>query len=149
MCFIIYLKLGLDRVKEMTRKEFADLFLFYFAKDLSLKELRKAHVGIKDNQCLWNLFGYHLVPCMEGETARSEYDKANKEDAFEIQYENSFFMSDKETKKLQNNHQTAEGIDRSGVVEFYVIGKNFSWCYVITHAGDSAGPYFYLRKTQV
>ena len=124
----------------MTDKEFTDKFLDTFAKNISKKELKKCHVGIKKG-CLWNLFGYKLLPCFEGNKAREEYDKADKTDAIEIQYALGWYDT-KETSNLSAEHNTAAGIDDSSLNEFYVVGKDFSWCYVVTHAGDAAGPYF-------
>lgn len=125
----------------MTKNEFIDNFLNVFAKDITEKQKREAHVGINNRGCLWNLFGYKLLPCFEGNEARMEYNKANKENAFEFYfYDDS--LCDDETAILNEAHLTAEQIDQEGLAEFYIVGKDFSWCYVVTHAGDHAGPYF-------
>lgn len=125
----------------MTDNKFVEKFLSVFAKDITKKQKRKAYIGKKYRGYLWHLFSYQLISCLEGNEARAEYDQVDKTGAFEIQYDNGI-MGDGETISLNEEHKTAKGIDDSGYIEFYIIGKDFSWCYVVTHEGDYAGPYF-------
>ena len=131
----------------MTRAEFADNFLKAFSDHISEKQLKKFRIGTEKKEFLWNLFAAKLVPCYEGELARREYDKADKTLAEEIQYDNCFFDGDKNSHVLSKKHLTARGIDESGLMEFYVVGKDFSWCYVITHELDLCGPYFCYKSS--
>ncbi len=128
----------------MTQKEFVDNFLISFTNHLPNKLLKEYRIGNAKKGFLWNLFAAKLVDCYEGDAARNEYDKVDKLDAFEIQYSgyNKVCFDEIETSKLKSEHKTAKGIDESGYPEFYVIGKDFSWCYVITHEFDLCGPYF-------
>ena len=41
---------------------------------------------------------------------------------------------------------TSSDIDDCGLIEFYVVGKNFEWCYVVTHELDLCGPYFCFKR---
>lgn len=127
----------------MTKVEFVDKFLFIFAKSLSPKEKRMHNIGSGRRDFLWNLFAAKLVPCFEGDEARRLYDSVDKTGAIEIFYSgcNRFFIDDDKTSDLKIEHLTSANIDKVGVIEFYVIDKDFKWCYVITHE-NMCGPYF-------
>lgn len=128
----------------MTQQEFIEKFLSNFAKNLSNKEKRLHHIGDRKKDFLWNVFAGRLVPCYEGNEARKIYDSVDKAGAIEICYSgyNKVSTDDAETSIIEEKHKTAIGIDEDGLVEFYVIGKNFEWCYVVTHELDLCGPYF-------
>lgn len=132
----------------MTRFEFVKEFLNAFAQNISHRQRRKIGLKIGRNGeyrgrgYLWSLFAYNLVPCFKGEEAKIKYDEADKRDAVEIQYDSGLGHGDDTTEVLCQTFLTAEGVDRYGYPEFYIIGENFSWCYVITHEGDGDGPYF-------
>lgn len=129
----------------MDRHDFINKFLNIFAKNISPKELKTYHIGAKSGEFLWNLFAGKLISCLSGDKARQEYDKANKVGAEEIQFSSDFIgYDDLNTYPLSDEHRTACDIDKSGLIEFYVIGKDFAWCYVVTHEGDLCGPYFLL-----
>lgn len=132
----------------MTDNEFVEKFINIFAKDITEQQKRKASIGKKYNGYLWHLFNYKLLSCFEGNEARAEYNKVDKTDAFEIQYDNGY-LGDKETTRLDQAHTSAEGVDNASLPEFYIIGKDFSWCYVVTHEFNLCGPYFcYAPKTK-
>lgn len=127
----------------MTKKEFIDGFLRTFAINISAEKLKRYRIGANKKDYLWNLFASELVPCYKGDRARKEYDIADKFDAEAIQYSNGRIGYDDEcTRKLQNEFISASAIDRAGLMEYYIIGADFSWCYVITHELDLCGPYF-------
>ena len=86
-------------------------------------------------------FNLKLLDCFEGNRAKEEFDKTDKNDAIEIQFDNQI-IGDNCTFPIKDIHLSANDINDSGLFEFYVIGKDFSWCYVVTHEGDDAGPYF-------
>jgi len=94
---------------------------------------------------MWDVFGAHLMPCFQGEAAKAEYDKINKDGAIEIQY-NFFGISDSETQPLCESHMTASSIEC--IPEFYVVGEDFSWCFVVTHELELCGPYFCYRTNK-
>ena len=124
----------------ITRKEFQERFLNAFAPNLTTRERKKFKIDWKGQGYLWHLFSNGLVPCLVGEKAREAYDKANKIDAMEIQYDYGF--GDDFLLPMNSVYTTAQKIDWYGYTEFYIIGKDFSWCYVITHEEDLSGPYF-------
>lgn len=125
----------------MKSSEFENNFLAVFAKNISKKQLIKNKIRKNENGYLWNIFGNGLVKCFQGNDARFEFDKVDKYGAIEIQYDNCY-MGDEESSIINNDHYTAKGIDDASLIEFYVIGKDFSWCYVVTHALDGCGPFF-------
>ncbi|MCB9498821.1 MAG: DUF4275 family protein [Bacillales bacterium] len=141
----------------MTKDEFVRRFLETFYFDLTKKEfiekmlsidkntkksiIRQCYKAYKKHSYLWLGFSYKLPPCFEGNEARNEYDKVEKNGAFEIYYyvDN---LCDDETQEISENHKTALQIDNSREAEFYIVGKDFSWCYVVTLDGDYCGPFF-------
>ncbi|MBE6655955.1 MAG: DUF4275 family protein [Ruminococcaceae bacterium] len=124
----------------VTRKMFQERFLNAFAPDLTNHERRKFCIDWKGRGYLWHLFSNSLVPCFAGDKARDAYDVANKTDALQIQYD--YGLGDEIMLPLSPSYVTASKVDQYGYTEFYIIGKDFSWCYVITHELDSCGPYF-------
>lgn len=127
----------------MKREDFIEIFLNTFAKNISAKKLKTYRIGADSGEFLWNIFAGELIPCFAGDRARQEYDKVDKVGAEEIQISNYFIGEDDLfSYPLSDMHETSHGIDESGLLEFYIIGKDFSWCYVVTHEGDLCGPYF-------
>lgn len=126
----------------MKREEFCETFLSVFANGIKERQKRKYRIGLEYGGYLWHLFYYNLVPVFIGDEARKEYNKVDKNGAVQIQYDLGIGYGDEETLSLEDNFLTAEGIDKGGYCEFYVIGKDFSWCYIVTHENDSCGPYF-------
>lgn len=131
----------------MTSSEFVENFIKAFANNVSKDLLKKYHVGKKKNDFLWNLFASKLVCCFEGDEARKEYDKVSKDNAIEIQYDNGFLgIGFNEISPLPNEHYSSLEIDNVGIPELYVLDKDFSWCYIITHEFNLCGPYFCYRS---
>lgn len=127
----------------MTKEQFVERFLKNFMDNIPKRQQKKYRIGTKKKDFLWNIFAAKLIPCYEGDKAREQYDKADKTFAEEILYDNGFLGYDSNNSvMLSKQHMTAEGIDKSGKAEFYVIGQDFSWCYVITHEFDLCGPFF-------
>ena len=135
--------------KNVSEEEFSEKISKAFGS-ISKKEIKrsyKEYVTHKDGY-LWMRLSYGIIPYFEGDEARREYDKADKTDAFEIFYYDSNFC-DKETSAMAEMYLTAKQVDEFAGCEFYIIGKDFSWCYVVTHAGDAAGPWFcYAPKSE-
>lgn len=130
----------------LDKQDFIKNFLNTFAKNISEKTLKTYRIGARKGEFLWNLFAAGLVPCFSGDKARQEYDKADKIGAEEIQLSSNFIdHDDLNTHPLSHEHESARNVDQ--LIEFYIIGKDFSWCYVVTHEGDLCGPYFcYAHK---
>ncbi|MCR4726870.1 MAG: DUF4275 family protein [Clostridia bacterium] len=154
-----------NKAVPMTSEDFAKRFIEVFSKNVSEEEfaesISKAFISISKKGIkrsykqyvthkegyLWMRLSYGIIPFFEGDEARREYDKADKTDAFEIYYYCEGLCYP-ETATISNNHLTAKMIDDDDVGEFYIIGKDFAWCYVVTHAGDGAGPYFCYAPKQ-
>ena len=132
----------------MTNKEFVAMFLKTFASNISETDKKNFNLYSKKKGLLWDIFAANLVPCYCGDDARKEYDRIDNTEAIEINYSgnNSLIKDDAETSILSNNHMTSSDIDDCGLFEFYVVGKNFEWCYVVTHELDLCGPYFCFKR---
>ena len=132
----------------MTKNDFIVAFYSAFAKNILLKDKKKYNIGINKKGLLWDIFAAKLVPCYTGDEARRLFDSVDKTGAIEIHYagHNRFFEDDIATSDLSDEHMQAKGIDDSGLFEFYVIGKDFEWCYVVTHELDLCGPYFCFKQ---
>lgn len=94
-------------------------------------------------QYIWHAFSYNIIPkdkYLEGDAAREAYNKANKEGAVCLQLD----FEDTPTA-LTEEFDTAEKLEGSDgwYVEFYVVGNDYSWTYIVTHeTGIGLGPYF-------
>lgn len=73
------------------------------------------------------------------------YDSIDRSGAIEFQYDNGF-MGDDISTPLSKENDSSIKIQNNGLIEFYVIGKDFSWCYIVTHERDGCGPYFIINK---
>ena len=86
---------------------------------------------------------HNLVDNLKGKAAMIAYDNVDKAGAMEFQYDNGL-MGDKVPIPLSIENDSAEKIKKNGLIEFYVIGKDFSWCYIVGH--ESKGTYFIKNK---
>lgn len=121
------------------KNDFFARWLKEFATDLTDKQYRK----YIHKQYIWHAFSYNIIPkekYLEGDSARQAYDKANKDGAISLQLD----FEDKPTA-LTEEFDTAKKIEDYD--EFYVVGKDFSWTYIVTHETDiGIGPYFMQIK---
>ena len=123
------------------KNEFVKIFIQHFLPNIKKRKLKKYHCFPPKHGYLWNAFEYDLVPNLKGVEAAMAYDKADKHNAIEFQYDNNF-MGDNFSVPLSNNNDTSKKIFESGLIEFYVFGEDFSWCFIVTHEPSSCGPYF-------
>lgn len=90
-------------------------------------------------QYIWHAFSFDIIPkekYLEGDEARAAYDRANKDGAVCLQLD----FEDTPTA-LTEEFDTAKKIE--WYCEFCVVGKDFSWTYIVTHETDiGIGPYF-------
>ena len=135
------------RGKQMDVIEFERLFLNSFAKNISKEKLVLCKVNRGPKGCLWNLFGYRLVDCSEGKAALREYNKADKSGAIVVMCQNgSIYESSALSDPKNIDLFFLQDEDYTPLFETYVIGADFSWCFVLTHCGSGAGPYFTCGK---
>ena len=112
-------------------KEFAPEFTDYQYR----KFIHKKYV--------WHAFSFNIIPkekYLEGDAAREAYNKANKDGAVCLQLD----FEDTPTA-LTEEFDTAEKLESPDglYAEFYVVGNNYSWTYIVTHdTGIGLGPYF-------
>lgn len=81
---------------------------------------------------------------LEGDEARKAYNRANKNGAVCLQLD---FEDD--PTLLAEEYDAAEKLeDGEGYyAEFYVVGADFSWTYIVTYENDiGTGPYFMENK---
>ncbi len=129
---------------DITKENFRELFIANFLPDTPVKQLKKLHCYPPRHGLLWNVCESSLVNHLKGADASVAYDYINKAGAMEMQYDGDR-LTDDEALPLSEENDTAEKIRQAGLMEFYVIGKDFSWCYVVTHEGDHCGPYFIMK----
>lgn len=133
-------------MKQVIKKEnFVKEFVDNFVPDTSRKRLKQLHCYAPNHGYLWMVCEHNLVKNLKGNAAMVAYNNADKKEAIEIQYDNGFFGDDF-SQSLSKENDTAEKIKKSGLYEFYVIGKDFSWCYIVTHEPDGCGPYFIINE---
>ena len=129
---------------EINRKNFVQKFVLAFLPEYTVKYLKKNNC-YPPNGYLWNSCALNLVSASTGLEAMIAYDEADKEGAYEFQYDNGF-MGDEVAVPLSIENDTAEKIEKAGLLEFYIIGKNFSWCYIVSHEKSNSGPFFISRE---
>ncbi|MDE7438905.1 MAG: DUF4275 family protein [Clostridia bacterium] len=92
---------------------------------------------------IWHAFYYNIIPdgeYLEGDEARKAFDRADKEGALSLQFD-----FEDTPVALTEEFDTAEKVE--DYFEFYVVGKDFSWTYIVTHETDiGIGPYFMENK---
>ncbi len=128
----------------VTKNNFASVFLDNFVPHVSKKQLIKLGCYAPNHGYLWMICEHNLVTNLKGIEAMIAYDNIDKTDAIEFQYDNGF-LGDNVSTFLSKENDTSEKIIKSGLIEFYVIGKDFSWCYITTHEPSGCGPYFVIK----
>ena len=127
----------------MTEKGFVDNFLRVFAANLSQQQNKKLRVDIAKRSLMWDIFASQTVACFEGDVARAKYDSVDKVGALAFLHKSPNTLSSfEELGELYDALFTSNGVDKSGLFELYIVGHDFKWCYVVTHAGNSSGPFF-------
>ena len=138
----------------MNKEEFIKKWLKTFAPKLTPEQYEE----YIEDQYIWHTFSWELMDkndYLEDDDARCAYDAADKTDAMYL----LLFEDEPCTKKLPEIFDTAYKIEHSGLtyvdcaeegtpiyMEFYVVGKDFSWTYIVTHENGMLGPYFVKAK---
>ena len=123
---------------------FVQDFFDNFVPSVPIKKLKKLNCYAPNFGYLWMVCEHNLVTNLKGDEAMIAYDKVDKSGAIEFQYDNGF-LGDDVSVPLANENDTSEKIKKSGLHEFYVIGKDFAWCYIVTHEPNGCGPYFIMK----
>ncbi|MDE7330134.1 MAG: DUF4275 family protein [Clostridia bacterium] len=127
----------------MDKKEFIDKWIRSFAPDITKSQFRKRI----HNQYIWHAFSWNIIPkgtYLEGDEARNAFNNADKDGAICLQ-----LWFDEFTTPLTEDLDSADKIETPDgyYAEFYVVGKDFSWTYIITHETEMGlGPYFMKIK---
>lgn len=127
----------------MNKKEFLDEWIRVFAPDITKSQYNKR---IR-NQYIWHAFSWGIIPketYLDGDKARKAYNEADKKDALCFQLWNDEFpVPLSEEFDLAEKIETPDGV----YAEFYVVGKDFKWTYIVTHETEMGlGPYFMCIK---
>lgn len=124
----------------MTKKEFARKWLENFAPEMTKSQYEKRHV----NEYIWHVFSWKIVPdgkYLCGSEARKAYDETVKRGAMYI----NFFDDFSELLPITKDMYKAEQLENNP--ETYVVGRDFSWTYIVTHETVCGlGPYFMKIK---
>lgn len=129
------------------KENFVREFIENFVPSISVKQLKKLKCYAPDHGYLWMVCKHDLVENLKGKDAMSAYDAIDKTGAIEFQYDNGF-MGDDASIPLSKENDSSIKIQNNGLIEFYVIGREFSWCYIVTHEYDGAGPYFIINQNK-
>ena len=129
----------------VNRENFVKRFIENFVPSVPIKQLKKLKCYAPDYGYLWMICEHNLVKNLKGKDAIIAYDSVDKTGAIEFQYDNGF-MGDDISIPLSKENDTSTKIKNNGLFEFYVIGKDFSWCYIVTHEPKGCGPYFIINK---
>jgi hypothetical protein len=127
------------------KETFVKEFLGKFVPSISIKQLKKLNCYAPHHGYLWMICEHNLIKNLKGKNAMIAYDNADKTDAIEFQYDNGFLGDDFSTPLSEENDNSSK-IQNNGLIEFYVIGKDFSWCYIVTHEPNGCGPYFIINN---
>ncbi|MBZ9634096.1 DUF4275 family protein [Clostridium sp. FP1] len=88
------------------------------------------------DQCLWHIFSYGKLSCVQREDADAALIKIKKETLY------LFFNEGTTCYRLNNAEKfTAENIDYFN--DIYVTNEDFTWTYALTHERVTCGPYFH------
>lgn len=123
----------------MNKTEFLEKWIHTFAPNITKSQYKKRI----DKQFIWHAFSWNIIPkenYLEGDEARNAYNNVDKNGAICLQ-----LWFDETTTLLTKDFDSAEKIETpdGDYAEFYVVGKNFSWTYIVTHEGSwGLGPYF-------
>lgn len=123
----------------MTKEEFYTKWLEVFGVNIPKSDINK-YVESTGN-FIWHIFSWELLKRNQyfvGTEAKEAYDEVNKNGAVYIEW-----FEDEQTKDITFDLSTANALD--GIVEVYVVGKDFKWTYIKTHE-DMCGPYFMKIK---
>jgi hypothetical protein len=125
--------------RDYKKSEFFGKWLETFAPNMTESFYqRRIH-----NQFVWHVFSYELIPAesfLQGDAARQAYNKVNKNGAICFQ-----LFCDDEPKPLPKEFDSAEKLEIADgeYSEFYAVGKDYSWTYILTHETCAGlGPYF-------
>ncbi len=127
----------------MNKKEFLDKWVRSFAPNITESQYKKRI----ENQYIWHAFSWDIIPkgtYLEGNEARTAYNNVDKNGAICLQ-----LWFDESTTLLTEDFDSADKIETpdGDYVEFYVVGKDFTWTYIVTHETDMGlGPYFMSLK---
>lgn len=131
-------------MQHIKNSNFVSVFIKNFLSQYSYEKLKKNHC-LPPTGYLWNACEKKFVKSLVGSEANDYFDRIEKDDAICIQYDIDGW-GDEEAAELPDSLNSSKKIQNSGLYEFYVIARNFEWCYIVTHEGNNCGPYFIINN---
>ncbi|QDZ80107.1 DUF4275 family protein [Priestia megaterium] len=107
-----------------------------FASALSASQKKKIYM----DEFLWHAFSYEKLPCLQGEQAIQTFEHQVKNDCYLLFEHDERVLQLSKCKNLSTTDLS--GDTNMYLEDLYVVDKDFTWTYVITHE-SSCGPYFY------
>jgi hypothetical protein len=114
-----------------------------FANHLTDEEKKSIYLSDEDGCCgyLWHLFSYEKKICLKEMQAEKAFDDEQKNSCY-VFYQHSDYAL------ILENASKIKAEDLLNEADAYVVDKEFTWTYVITHETGVCGPYF-SRKNEV
>jgi hypothetical protein len=127
---------------ELSKSEVQEYMNCWFEKIVPKEKQKSAREHCfstrKYNNYLWHVFSYEDVPCIEGDSAKTEFDNNKREETVLIlNYEKVGFII--------NNSNGIIAAELDEFNDIIITGKNFDWAYVHTHE-QQCGPYYYNKN---
>ena len=128
----------------VTLKSFPELFIKSFCSCIEEKQIVNIIKQIRRNQIyLWQIPFKHGGLFLEGKRAKETFDFLDKSEAVDFIFDGS--LSSKEAGPFDDS-MSSKDIDKTGYVEYYIIGPEWSWCYVVTHEQYFCGPFLFFNS---
>ena len=125
-----------------------------FTNNISNSQKRK----MTFKQCMWNVFSWDKIECLEEWRAVAAFDQQKKEGCYLFYAfgEDAMYLPKADRLKTKDfvhpiNFAEEVGIDNEQkfeapavtyLMDIYIVDEHFTWSYVLTHE-ESCGPYFY------
>ena len=114
-----------------------------FAAHLSHQEKESIFLYDEDGLCgfLWHIFSYEKKECLEKDQAEKAFDMEPKRFCY-LLYQHC------DHALLIENASALKAIDLIDEEDIYIVDKEFTWTFVVTHEKGLCGPYFARQRNK-
>jgi len=114
-----------------------------FAAHLTHQEKESIFLYDEDGLCgyLWHIFSYEKKKCLEKEKAEKAFNREPKTFCY-------LFYQHYDHALLIKNASTIKAIDLIDEEDVYIVDKEFTWTFVVTHEKGWCGPYFSRKDSE-
>lgn len=114
-----------------------------FAAHLSHQEKESIFLYDEDGLCgfLWHIFSYEKKECLESEKAERTFDVEPKNFCY-------LFYQHCDHALLIENASALKAADLVDEEDVYIVDKEFTWTFVVTHEKGWYGPYFARKRNE-